>query len=561
MRVVFDTNVVVDGLADETTPQGKLLATAAAGGITALVTPAIQREYTRILWRLTKDPEQQKKVSTFLAAAEGCKPKAALDVVIDDQEDRKFVEAALGGAADMIITRDRHLLEIGEIGSIVILPPVEAWWHWQDATSGQEEWQSWTKGLGLLLWLVIAVLPSSLLAASDSLEAQRAEKEATIAELTQKIAELQEQKNTASAEAELIDRHIAVIAHRLEKAHLELQETQQLLSTVAKKREQTKDTIAEFAGTIEQKKIQLRGLIRLLYAKEQVSLINVWLASGSLSEVLAERAAVRSLHDESTALMQDVQAKAQAMREQEKALAEQGEELTAASRLLAAQQQALAAQKNEQAEFLAAKRAQQVSFEQKIVEAKAARQEIEAGLFALKSSGVQVSFTTAADMAQHAGDVTGVRPSLLLAVLKVESNMGINIGSGTFPDDMHPASREPFLRLAAALGRDPAEMPISRALSYGWGGAMGPAQIMPQTWEGIAPRLSALLKKVTPDPYDLTDAFVATALILQDKGAAGSAGEREAVGRYLAGPHWQNYSWYIDRVFAVAAEYAKEGLS
>jgi len=66
--------------------------------------------------------------------------------------------------------------------------------------------------------------------------------------------------------------------------------------------------------------------------------------------------------------------------------------------------------------------------------------------------------------------------------------------------------------------------------------------------------------KAAPNPYELTDAFVATALFLADRGATDRAKEYEAVNRYLAGPNWQRFTWYGDRVLAVAKEYEKEGL-
>ncbi|MBI3251342.1 MAG: hypothetical protein HYZ62_00350, partial [Candidatus Andersenbacteria bacterium] len=151
---------------------------------------------------------------------------------------------------------------------------------------------------------------------------------------------------------------------------------------------------------------------------------------------------------------------------------------------------------------------------------------------------------------------------LLLAVLKVESNLGANVGSGHYPDDMQPQSREAFLRITKSLGLDPLATPVSRRpKNYkGWGGAMGPAQIMPATWESIAPRLAQLLKKPVANPFELTDAFVATAVFLADRGAGSPALEYEAVNKYIAGPYWQYHTWYGDRVLAIAAEYAKQGL-
>lgn len=565
MRAVFDTNVLIDGGSDGFSPQAKLIDAVVAGKLTALVTPAITREYRRLLSRLIGSAEYRQKIAEFLQATQLCQPASTVSVTIDDPEDTKFIAAAMGGGADLIVTADRHLLDLGEIGTTRIMTPLEAWSHFADATDGQSEWKSWLKGFGLTVIVLASVAgpwPTPALAAltEAGVQADLAAKEGEIAALNKKIKELQQKKNTATEEAELINNQIAAIARRIEKSQLELKETANLLKKTIQKRQETEASVGELEATIAAKKNQIRNLIRLLYTKEQTSFIDVWLSSYSLSAVLAEQTAVQTLQNESFALMQELQTKTNELREEEAALAEQSESLHATSRVLGAQQQALDEQKQDQSEFLAAKRAEQLAYEQKITEAKAAREEIEAGLFALKNSSVEVSFNSAAEMAQYASDLTGVRPSLLLGVLKIESNMGNNIGSGQFPDDMQPASREPFLRLAKSLGRDPAAMPISRSVSYGWGGAMGPAQIMPQTWEGIQPRLTALLKKPLADPYELTDAFVATALLLSDKGAGSAAGEKEAVGRYLAGPNWQNFPWYTDRVFAVAAEYAKEGL-
>lgn len=404
------------------------------------------------------------------------------------------------------------------------------------------------------------VAPESAASALQENNNDIAAKEAEIASLNQKITELQAKKENTAEEASLIASQLQLIRERLAKAQLELRRTQLSIGAVKSEQLTTEEQVAQLTEQVEEKREQLRQLIRLLYEKEQQSLIRVFLESSSLSAVLAERTAVEELQNRSIGVMKELKAQADALQAKKAQLQQQEQDLTELHQVLAAQQSELDNQKVEQAEFLQAKKEEQAQYEQKIAAAKAAREEISANLFALKNANVQVTFTSAADMAKFASKLTGVRPALLLAVLKVESNVGTNIGSGVYPDDMQPASRDAFERLAEKLGRSTSEMPISRAPSYGWGGAMGPAQIMPQTWEGIEPRLAQLLKKAQPDPYDLTDAFVATALLLADKGATSSSGEKEAVGRYLAGPNWQRFPWYTDRVFAVVAEYEKEGL-
>ena len=52
-------------------------------------------------------------------------PEEEINIVKDDVSDNKFVEAAVTGKADYIITQDNHLLRIKEFRGIKILTPKE----------------------------------------------------------------------------------------------------------------------------------------------------------------------------------------------------------------------------------------------------------------------------------------------------------------------------------------------------------------------------------------------------------------------------------------------------
>jgi peptidoglycan hydrolase CwlO-like protein len=389
-----------------------------------------------------------------------------------------------------------------------------------------------------------------------------ADKEAEITKLQQKIDELRGKRDTTAAQAEIIASQVAALSTKLEKEELELQRTKLNIKAVGKQQKQTVATIDDLQKQIAAKKEELKAVMRSLYAHEQESVVKIFLTSLSLSDVLSDQAAYKQLQDQAIQVIGDMHAKEADLVQHQQDLEQQQQDLGNLQQLLQAQQEDLASQKAEQKQFLSAKKEEQVRYENLLAEAKQAQQEIQQQVFTLKSSGISVSLNNALDMARLAGKLTGVRPALLLGVLKVESNVGNNIGGGKFPDDMLPSSRDAFLRITKKLGLDPYNTPISaRPRSYsGWGGAMGPAQIMPTTWEGIEGRIGSLLKQSQPSPYDLQDAFVATAIFLADRGATSPAGEYEAVNRYLAGPNWQRFTWYGDRVLAVAKEYAKQGL-
>jgi len=52
-------------------------------------------------------------------------PKIKIDIVKEDKEDNKFIEAAIEGKADFIVTQDKHLLKIKEYNGVKIIHPKE----------------------------------------------------------------------------------------------------------------------------------------------------------------------------------------------------------------------------------------------------------------------------------------------------------------------------------------------------------------------------------------------------------------------------------------------------
>jgi len=80
-----------------------------------------------------------------------------------------------------------------------------------------------------------------------------------------------------------------------------------------------------------------------------------------------------------------------------------------------------------------------------------------------------------------------------------------------------------FFAVTTALGRDPYKTLVSCPIAgvAGYGGAMGPAQFIPSTWGGYKSRLKTVLGH-DADPWNPKDAFIASAMLLTDKGAVGN---------------------------------------
>ena len=103
-------------------------------------------------------------------------------------------------------------------------------------------------------------------------------------------------------------------------------------------------------------------------------------------------------------------------------------------------------------------------------------------LFQLRGSDA-IPFEEALRYAKEASRKTNVRPAFLLGLIKHESDLGRNVGTGSYLVDMHPTRDRPiFPFITELLGYEPNEQRVSANPGFGWGGAMGPAQFIPSTW-------------------------------------------------------------------------------
>ena len=193
----------------------------------------------------------------------------------------------------------------------------------------------------------------------------------------------------------------------------------------------------------------------------------------------------------------------------------------------------------------------EAEYAQIVKDRQAQASKIRAELFRFRGAG-PIPFGEAYDMAKVAGKATGVRPAYILAILKQESNLGANVGtcnragdtrtwkdimpgptSGSWRDD-----QSAFLRITERLGIKPDGQPLSCPLAIGgWGGAMGPSQFIPATWESYDQRIEAALGVSVANPWNPAHAITATALYVADLGAGAETytAEREAACKYYSG--------------------------
>ena len=147
------------------------------------------------------------------------------------------------------------------------------------------------------------------------------------------------------------------------------------------------------------------------------------------------------------------------------------------------------------------------------------------------AGGEEISFGDALKLIQPYESLIGVNSALTLAVLfqesAVDNTVGKNIGRCTYSQPspctsgktvMSDTQKPYYLKVMSNIGLNaetsPVSCPICRVGNYG--GAMGPAQFMPLTWDGITKRVSDIIGVFYPSPFDNLAAFTASAVLLKD---------------------------------------------
>ncbi len=122
IRIVLDTNVLVAAAYAPRSASRRIVDACLDGGLVAVASPAIRREYEFILERAVRVDDYRDRLETLLDRLELVAPEETPRRVPDDPDDDKFLAAAVAGRAAWIVTNDRHLLALDPQESFRIAP-------------------------------------------------------------------------------------------------------------------------------------------------------------------------------------------------------------------------------------------------------------------------------------------------------------------------------------------------------------------------------------------------------------------------------------------------------
>lgn len=128
-RWVIDTNVLISAALLRGSVPGALVSRALRD-FRIVFSPATFAELETRLWRPKFDryvtPDSRNQLLHDLAAAADWVQPASEGTFSIDPDDDKFVHAALAAKACWLVTGDRDLLSLGQVGDVLILRPAQA---------------------------------------------------------------------------------------------------------------------------------------------------------------------------------------------------------------------------------------------------------------------------------------------------------------------------------------------------------------------------------------------------------------------------------------------------
>lgn len=127
IRVVFDTNIFISALHFRSSIPRRLLELAEENFFRLMISKQILAEIRGVL--SVKFGYESEKLDALeellLPICEIVEPITRLKVVKNDPDDDKIIECAMDGAADYLVSGDKHLLNLRKYKKIVVVNPRE----------------------------------------------------------------------------------------------------------------------------------------------------------------------------------------------------------------------------------------------------------------------------------------------------------------------------------------------------------------------------------------------------------------------------------------------------
>lgn len=374
-----------------------------------------------------------------------------------------------------------------------------------------------------------------------ALEAELAKEKELLKQQEALLAQQKKKTGTLQSDVKFLTNQIAATQTKIRLKTIEIQ-------NLSKEINQKSKAITDLSSEMERERRSLLQLVKKTQELDQKGTAYVLLSSDSVSDFYEDLDSFYAIKGAlNTSVTKIKQIKSITEEEKEGLEDRQSREADAKATIEAEKRRVEAAEKDKKS-LLGVSQNKEKEYAAIVAERQKKITEIQNKLFVFAGGNTSaIPFAQAYTLAKEASDYTGVREAFILAILTQESNLGKNVGtcnragdpvSKSWKNVMHPTRDRPaFERITSALGLNIDTTPVSCPIAGGgWGGAMGPAQFIPSTWESVHAEVSTAIGS-TASPWRARDAIFASATYLKRRGGAGgnAVNERNAACRYYSG--------------------------
>lgn len=342
-------------------------------------------------------------------------------------------------------------------------------------------------------------------------------------------AEQEAMLRTQQGQTTSIERDISVLNTQISKSQSSIKESDAKIARLKREITQRGKTIQQLTDQQKRAEESLAAALRRIAALEETSTLEVLLAKESMSNFFERVDSLTEVNRNLNMLIADLgETKTKNALEQELFESEKSNEqglLLVKER----EKQKIQSYKEEKDVLKSLSKAKENEYRASIAEKEKIRNQIRARIFKTVS-GEAISFGDALDLVKPYERLTGTPSALLLSVLFQESGandqIGGNLGRCTYNQSwtnrsgtvMSDSQKDAFITIMTEIGMDPDKAPVSCPIPQdgAYGGAMGPAQFMPNTWLGYRRSVERVLGISPASPFRNQDAFIASALYLSE---------------------------------------------
>jgi len=420
--------------------------------------------------------------------------------------------------------------------------------------------------------------------------AERGVLQQELEELEKLIAQYEKDISKTEKEKKNLENKIDVLRKEIKKLDFQIRQSNIMIKDIGLQIKDTETSIENISLEIEDSKKRLAVILRTVYEEDQKTLIEILLSENNFSDFFNNLMALETLSSKSQELLENIKDLKINLEGQKKSLDGEKEDLERVVKIQTLQKIENENVKKEKDYLLKLTEAEYQKYRKEKKETEKLAAEIRARIFELVGVREAPSYGEAVKVARYVSEITGIRAAFLLGILTQESAIGRDVGqcflkdpktgmgirfkkNKIWPRVMKPDWAPLFLKTVDELNEkkelnlDPFTTPVSCWIAacvnknynvtynvsvnsegettcpsgyvpFGWGGAMGPAQLMPFNWIGsdnYKYRIEEITGRVA-DPWDFSDAVLGAALHLKDCRA--DLSEREAAACYFGG--WGN---------------------